>query len=130
MKQKKLLTRKQIKEEIINILGYDLIVKINKSGNTSYFFKDYDNKDKTNLNDGFIKLWTDLIDWYSNWISINCYDLVEEKFPNITYSEYKKIEKAIDFLMDNITEPKTWYIRRWFLKYIEEDLYFFSINLD
>jgi len=117
-----MLNRKKIKEQIIEILWLELIEKIDSYGKFTSFFPYW------TKSDALIKLWNDITDGWWNWISINSYDLVLKSFPDIEYSEYKKIEEAINFLMKSITN-ENWSIRSWFIDYIEDDIYWFIINL-
>lgn len=126
VRRQKFLTRKQIKEGIIDILWYDLIDYINSLWSTSSFFRSY-NEEQYSWK---IILWTDLTDWYSNWITINSYLLVQRDFWDIDYDQYELIWKAIDFLTNHITDPKTWDVRISLIKFTYEDLSWFSIDLD
>lgn len=105
------LTRKQIKEGIIDILWIDFIEKINSIWKSTIF-------NILNSNESYISFWTDTTDWYNVWISINSYNLIQRDFYNLTYDEYEKLEKAIKFLTWNWSD-NDWEIRPWFLKYSE-----------
>lgn len=109
----KKLTRKQIKEGIIQILWVDLIERINDKWKMTQF-----NILKWQYQ--YIVLGTDTTDWFGVWVSINDYDLLCREFWQLDFDEYKLLEKAIDFLTTQWSDEQ-WNARPWFLKYMESD---------